>query len=32
MIARLLSRLPGPLSSLAVRFQMQRIDSTEALA
>ena len=32
MIARLLSRLPGPLSTLAIRFQTQRIDSVDRLA
>lgn len=32
MIARLLSRLPGPLSSLAIRFQLQRIDTVDMLA
>lgn len=32
MIANLLSHLPGPLSTLAVRFQIQRIDSVDILA
>ena len=32
MIARLLARLPGPLGTLAVRFQVRRVESVASLA